>query len=141
MQAMPPDVRAAFEAFSSPVRHRLAEVRGMIFDLAAADDRIGVITETLKWGEPAYLTAATGSGSTVRLGQPRGRADRAGLYFICHTPLVDEFRALFGDLFDYEGNRAVLLPLAGEVDRLPLEFMLSAALTYHLRQRSARLAW
>jgi hypothetical protein len=29
----------------------------------------------------------------------------------------------------------VLLPLVGEVDRAPLEFMLSMALTYHLHRR------
>lgn len=135
MQPMPPDVQAAFEAFPPEVRHRLAEIRATILDVAAGDSRIGTITETLKWGEPAYLTAETGSGSTVRLGRPRGRADRAAIYFICHTPLVDGFRERFGDLFDYEGNRAVLLPVSGEVARVPLEMMLSAALTYHLRPR------
>ncbi|RYH00574.1 MAG: DUF1801 domain-containing protein [Alphaproteobacteria bacterium] len=134
MLPMPPDVRAAFEAFPPEVRHRLAEIRAIILDVAAGDDRIGAITERLKWGEPAYLTAETGSGSTVRLGRPRGRPDCAAVYFICHTPLVEAFRARFGALFEYEANRAVLLPVSGEVALVPLEMMLSAALTYHLRQ-------
>ena len=135
MQPMPQDVQAAFEAFPPEARHRLVEIRTIILDLAAADDRIGAITEALKWGEPAYLTAATGSGSTIRLGYPRGRRDCATIYFICHTPLVAEFREQFGDRFGYEGNRAVLLPVAGEVERVALAIMLSAALTYHLRAR------
>src|SRR5688572_2535928 len=68
MQPMPPDVQTAFQAFPPEVRHRLAEVRAMILDVAVDDPRIGTVTETLKWGEPAYLTKATGSGSTIRLG-------------------------------------------------------------------------
>lgn len=130
---MPGDVEAAFRAFPPAVRHRLVELRAMISGVAAGDPRIGALTETLKWGEPAYLTEATGSGSTIRLGWPRKRPDRAAIYFICHTTLVDTFRERFGGIFEYETNRAVLLPVTGDVDRAPLEFMLSMALTYHLR--------
>ena len=135
MQPMPRDVQAAFDAFPPEVRHRLAEIRRMIFRIAAEDPRIGTLTEMLKWGEPAYLTEATGSGSTVRLGWPRREPDHAAIYFICRTSLVDEFGERFGDLSRYEGNRAVLIPVSGEVASAPLAMMLSAALTYHLTKR------
>lgn len=135
MQPMPQDVRAAFDAFPPEVRHRLAEVRLMILRLAAGDWRIGAITETLKWGEPAYLTAATGSGSTIRLGWPRRMPDHAAIYFICRTTLVEEFRERFGDPFRHEGGRAILIPAAGEVATAPIEMMLSSALTYHLTRK------
>ena len=135
MPPMPRDVQAAFDAFPPAVRHRLMEIRTMIGQLAAADARIGLITETLKWGEPAYLTEETGSGSTVRLGWPRRGPDRAGLYFICRTTLVAEFRERFGAGFDYEGSRAVLLPVGGDIDRTCVETMLARALTYRLRAR------
>jgi hypothetical protein len=137
MQPMPQDVQAAFDTFPPEVRHRLAEIRAMIFSLAASDPRVGAITETLKWGEPAYLTEASGSGSTVRLGSARGESDRAAVYFICRTTLVDEFRGRFGDVFQYEGTRAVLLPAGGEIALEPLEILLSRALTYRLRKRRA----
>ena len=137
MEPMPQDVQAAFDAFPPEVRHRLAEIRAMIFEIAAADPCIGTITETLKWGEPAYLTEATGSGSTIRLGWPRRAPGRAAVYFICRTTLVDEVRERFGDDFQYEGSRAVLLPVNGSIAHAPLETMLSRALTYHLRPRGA----
>lgn len=137
MQPMPQDVQAAFDAFPPEVRHRLAEVRAMIFAVAAEDSRIGAITETLKWGEPAYLTEQTRSGSTIRLGWPRREPNRAAIYFICRTTLVDEFRERFGDAFHYEGMRAVLLPVDGDIAPAALEMMLSRTLTYHLRQRGA----
>ena len=136
MEPMPQDVQAAFDAFPPEARHRLAEIRGMILGVAAEDPRIGAVTEVLKWGEPAYLTQATGSGSTIRLGVPRGRPECAAIYFICRTTLVDTLRERFGRDFEYEGTRAVLLRARGEIARPPLEFILAMALTYHLRARS-----
>lgn len=137
MQPMPQDVLSAFDAFSPEVRHRLAEIRTMILRVANDDPRIGVVTETLKWGEPAYLTEASGSGSTIRLGGPKKVPDQVALYFICRTTLVDEFRERFGEGFQYEGTRAVLLPVTGEFETVQVEFMLARALTYHLGPRAA----
>lgn len=132
---MPRDVEAAFDALPPDTRHRLAEIRDMIFSVAAGDARIGAVSETLKWGEPAYLTDVTGSGSTIRLGWPRKAPDCAAIHFICRTSLVATFRERFGEAFRYEGDRAVLVPVAGAIDRSQLEFMLAMALTYHLRPR------
>ena len=137
MQPMPQDVQAAFDAFPPEVRHRLADIRAMIFGVAAEDRRIGPVSEALNWGEPAYLTEATGSGSTIRLGWPRRAPDHAAIYFICRTTLVDDFRERFGGTFQYEGTRAVLLPVGEEIARPQIETMLSMALTYHLRGRRA----
>ena len=140
MRPMHPDVRAAFDAFPPAVRHRLHDVRAMIFAAAGDDIRIGPIAETLKWGEPAYLTMATGSGSTIRLGWPKGDPGRAAIYFNCRTSLVGDFRTLFGNAFVYEGNRAVLLPVEADFDREALKAMLGMALTYHAAKRRGE-AW
>jgi polyphosphate kinase 2 len=111
----------------------LDEVRAMIFGAAAEDRRIGGLTETLKWDEPAYL-AASGSGSTIRLGVSKLAPDRVAVFFHCRTTLVADFRNRFGGAFAYEGNRAVLLPVK-DLDRAGVRFMLGSALTYHLRGR------
>ena len=89
---MPGDVAAAFSAFPAGVRARLLEVRDLIFETAAAIEGVGPLTETLKWGEPAYLTQATGSGSTVRLGRSRSSERECAVLFNCRTTLVDDFR-------------------------------------------------
>jgi hypothetical protein len=34
----------------------------MIFDVARQTKGVGKLQETLKWGEPAYVTAESGSG-------------------------------------------------------------------------------
>ncbi|MEM9825105.1 MAG: hypothetical protein AAF958_00875 [Planctomycetota bacterium] len=56
---IPPKVKAAFDQFSSPNRAVLLDVQEMIFDVAKDNERVGPLTETLKWCEPAYLTEQT----------------------------------------------------------------------------------
>lgn len=130
--AMPPEVADAFGAFPAPVRDRLLEVRRLIFATAADTEGVGPLTETLKWGEPAYLTEATKSGTTVRLGWPKLSPESCAVLVHCRTSLVESFRARFADSFAFEGNRAILLPLTGPLPEGPLRACLAAALTYHL---------
>ncbi len=129
---MPSDVRAVFAGYPEAARARLLEVRGLLFDLAG-EIGAGPLAETLKWGEPAYLTQATRAGSTVRLGLSGG--DPA-VFFICHTGLVDGFRADFPEVFSYLGNRGLVL---GEgYDRDVLAICLTRALSYHRKKRRVR---
>jgi hypothetical protein len=133
--ALPAAVAAAFDAFPPSVRGRLLEVRQLIFDTAAATPGVGPLTETLKWGEPAYLTEATRSGSTIRLGRPKTQGETCAVLFNCRTTLVDDFRAHFPGTFGYSGNRAILLDLASPLPKQPLAICLAMALIYHVRQR------
>uniref|UniRef100_UPI002F3F37FA DUF1801 domain-containing protein n=1 Tax=Aminobacter sp. NyZ550 TaxID=2979870 RepID=UPI002F3F37FA len=132
--AMPAAVAVAFAAFPAPVRARLLDIRRLILSTAAETSGVGPLTETLKWGEPAYLTETSGSGSTIRLGWPKPGGRTCAVYFNCQTTLVESFRAHFGETFAYQGNRALLL----DVDKplpAPLAICLAMALTYHRRQR------
>ena len=129
---MPAGVAAAFSVFPDRVRARLLEVRDLIFETSARAKGVGPLTETLKWGEPAYLTEATGSGSTIRLGRSSER--ECAVLFNCRTTLVDDFRSQFPDVFAYEKNRAVLLDAGEPLPEIPLSACLLMALTYHRRR-------
>jgi hypothetical protein len=136
---LPREVSRAFDAFPAPLRKRLFWVRELIFATAAAHEDIGRLTETLKWGEPAYLTEATGSGSTIRLGRLKDSA-HAAILFNCKTTLVDTFRERFPDQFEYRQTRALLLPVSGRLPKQELSVCLSLALKYHLDRRRKRSA-
>ena len=128
--AMPQAVRAAFDAMPAALRPCFADLRARILRVAAETARIGPIKESLKWGEPAYRPLS-GAGSTVRLALPKVAPDRCGVYFVCSTGLVDEFRARFPDLV-CEGNSIVLIdPDAPVPDAL--DICLHRALSYHLK--------
>ena len=51
---------------------KLLQLRELIMKTAAATPEVGRLEETLKWGEPAYLTRQTGAGSTIRMDSEEG---------------------------------------------------------------------
>ena len=126
-------VAAVFASYPQGVRQKLLGIRSLVFRIARDNESIGTLTETLKWGEPAYLTEATKSGSTLRIAWKRSAPDRYGLYFNCRTTLVDTFRTLFPELV-YEGNRTIVLPADEEPPWDSLSVCIEATLTYHRRQ-------
>lgn len=135
---MSADVAAAFDAFPVRARGRLLEVRAQIFRVAGTLDRVGALTEGLRWGQPAYLTAASGSGSTIRLGLSGGHEPGAAVFFNCRTELIEMFRDRFPGAFRYEKSRAILLDAPGPLPDAPLSICLGLALTYRQRRYGRR---
>jgi hypothetical protein len=125
-------VQQVFEQYPDPFRHKLLTIRDLVFETAAIEKQIGTIEETLKWGEPAYLTSETGSGSTIRLAWHQKTPNQCGIYFNCQTTLVPHFRAIFPDELNFEGNRAIVFGINDAIPIDRLQFCVFAALTYHL---------
>jgi Domain of unknown function (DU1801) len=131
---VPADVAAAFDAFPAAVRARLLEIRTLIFATAETLEGVGPLTETLKWGEPAYLTEASGSGSTIRLGWARASERDCAVLFNCRTTLVETFRDRFAEMFAYQKNRAIQLRASEPLPEPALSICLGMALTYHKKR-------
>ncbi len=131
---VPDAIYHALSRHSENGRERLLDIRQMIFTVAADIGDVGSLTETLKWGEPAYLTEVSRSGTTIRLGGTREASNDSALLFNCKTCLIDMFRTAFPADFKFEGNRALVIPADRAIPRTPLLFCLSAALTYHRRR-------
>lgn len=128
------EVAAVFNAYPKTIRAKLMWLRQLIFDTAVETEGVGELEETLKWGQPSYLTSASRSGSTVRI--DRAGAGQYAMYFNCQTTLVETFKDMFRDEFKYEGNRAIIF---GENDKIPVEklrYCISLALTYHLAKKN-----
>lgn len=138
MDAKPPfedsEVEARFASFPEAARRGLLTLRGLIFETAAANPEVGALAETLKWGQPAYLTPETRSGSTLRLGLPRQGG--FAIYTHCQTTILSEFRDLFPDDFVYEGNRAIHFAEGAALPLDQLRLLVHRALTYHLERRA-----
>ena len=128
-----PAVAKVFQAYPDEVREQLLALRALIFETASTTEGVGEIEETLKWGEPAYVTAQSRSGSTVRLGWKASKASRYAIYFNCRTSLVSTFRTLFPHEFRFEGNRAIVFTPSEALPLDALAFCVAAALTYHRR--------
>ncbi|WP_456389319.1 DUF1801 domain-containing protein [Profundibacter sp.] len=129
---LPANVATVYDSFPANARDVLLKVRALIFQTAATNPVIGSLTETLKWGQPAYLTEASKSGSTIRLGHSQ---DCGMIYLNCKTTLVDSMREIYPDTFNYQGNRAVLFALDQPLPNDALAHCCEMALTYHRNKR------
>lgn len=138
---VPGSVAKALSRYPEPMRARLLAIRGIIFAVAAETDGVGPLTETLKWGEPAYLTEASKSGTTIRLGTAKPNIEECAVLFNCRTTLVETFRSHFADVFAFAGNRALVVPIGKALPQQPLKLCLRAALTYHRRKEAASWPW
>jgi hypothetical protein len=133
-------VEKVFAAYPPKLRRKLQALRRVIFHVAKRTAGVGKLQETLKWGEPAYVTAESNSGGTIRINRHNKQDDQYAIYFHCQTMLVDSFRALFPATFKFEGNRCIVFHEDDDVPAEELEFCIAMALTYHLtrgRKRSS----
>jgi len=130
-------VDAVFDTYPAPLKTRLLALRRLIFETARTTAGVGALQETLKWGQPSYLTTETKSGSTVRIDQVKSAPDGYAIYFHCQTDLVETFRELYPTEFTYGGNRCILLNAKDKVPEPALRHCIALALTYHLNKRKA----
>ena len=127
-------VARKFQSYPDRVRPRLLALRDLIFTTAASIEGVGEIEETLKWGEPAYLTSQTKSGTTIRIDWKESKPACYAMYFHCQTNLVATFRATFPQDFTFEGNRAIVFREDEEAPMDALAYCVGLALTYRTRK-------
>ena len=123
-----PAVESVFAGYPDYVRPQMIALRKLVIDTAKATEGIAQLEETLKWGEPSYLTKI---GSTLRIDWKAKSPDQYALYFKCTSRLVETFKTVFKDTFEYEGNRAIVFKLNSELPTEELTYCIKSALTYH----------
>jgi len=122
------EVRSIFENYPLNVQEQLIELRELIVNTALKCEDIKDFEETLKWGEPSYVSKI---GSTIRLGLVKSNPNQYAMFFHCKTKLVDTFRHLYGDTFTFEGNRAILFNVKETIAKEELEHCILMSLKYH----------
>src|SRR5471030_197574 len=127
-------VASVFKAYPASLRRRLMILRELVFETAARTDGVGALSETLKWGQPSYLTAETGSGTTVRIDRLK-KSEGYAIYFHCQSGLVGQLKELYPDTFRYEGKRAIVFELNDKLPKRALAHCIGLALTHHLRKK------
>ena len=127
-------VKAVIDGYPEWVQSPVLRIRQWIFEIAGSDPMIGKIEETLKWGEPSYLTSQTKSGSTIRLAWRAKHPEEFGIFLNCQTTLIDEARSLFPTRLRFEGNRGILFMKNDALPEDEIKLCLDMALTYHKRK-------
>lgn len=127
-------VKEKFKSYPVHVRPYLERLRTTILDVANNTEGVGPLEETLKWGEPSYLTSKSKSGTTIRIDWKAKRPHQYALYVNCKTSLIDRYKTLFPEL-SYEGNRAIIFDLDKEAPENELRACILMALRYHVDKR------
>ena len=126
-------VKNSFNAYPPKIKKNLLFIRQLIFEIAAESTDIGELEETLKWGQPGYLTSKPKSGTTIRLGY--SEPSEYAIYVHCQTTLIAEFKEIYPEL-KYDGNRAILFDSKTKLPLKAVKHFIYLALTYHHRKNS-----
>lgn len=130
-----PLINQKFDAYPEHIKPKLQFLRKLILETAEEND-ISTIEETLKWNEPSYLVK---KGSTIRMDWKSKTPNQYAMYFKCTSQLVPTFKEVFGDIFNYENNRAILFTLEDEIPEKELKECIRLALQYHSLKKLPKL--
>lgn len=128
------EVISLLESYPEDLKASLSSLRRMILDIGESNEDVGVLEETLKWGQPSYLTVRPKTGTTIRIDRDTSNSGDFALYVNCQSSLVSEWRAMFPQL-TFGGNRSVHFRLGEDLPENELRQMITMALTYHSRKR------
>ncbi|MCB0455164.1 MAG: DUF1801 domain-containing protein [Aequorivita sp.] len=123
-----PEVEFVFASYPDSVRKKMMILRELVIATAMDIDGLTHFEETLKWGEPSYLAK---NGSTLRMDWKSKTPQQYALYFKCTSRLVETFKKVFKNNFNFEGNRAIVFQMDDAIPKAELKACIKATLTYH----------
>lgn len=121
-------VEEVFKNYPLAVKQQMLHLRELVLNTASEIEGLEKLEETLKWGEPSYVTKF---GSTIRIDWKEKNSKQYAMYFKCTSQLVPTFKLIFKDKFNFEKNRAILFNLNEEIPETELKQCIKMALTYH----------
>lgn len=130
-----PEVAAVFRSYPQKIRTKLMFLRQLILETAASIEIVGQIEETLKWGEPSYLTPKTKTGSTIRINIKKSHLEQYAIYFKCTANLVPAFKEKYAEKFRFEGDRSIVFKIDEKIPVKELKNCIALALTYHRNKK------
>lgn len=123
-----PKVEEIFGNYPDLIRDKMQHLRELVIETAEETEGVTELEETLKWGEPSFITK---HGSTLRMDWKEKTPNQYAMYFQCTSRLVDTFRLVFDQKFQYEGKRAIVFQLNQKIPEMELKECIKATLTYH----------
>jgi hypothetical protein len=133
------EVEGVYRAYSDRLREKLMRLRHLIFETAAELEDVGPLEETLKWGQPSYLTKQSKSGTTIRVDQIKSKPRQYCMMVHCQTSLVATYREFYSEVLRFDGKRCIEFDVEMDPPEDALRHCIELALTYHRNKRRDRL--
>ena len=116
-----------FDSYPTEAKERLLALRALILDVAEKS-ALGEVKESIKWGEASYTCQ---HGSPIRIDWKPKFPEQVSIYVNCQTTLIETFKEVYKNTFDYQGNRELILPLNQTLPTNELRGCIYMALHYH----------
>jgi len=117
-----------FNKYPKHVKKQMLHLRKLVLETASEIEGLEKLEETLKWGEPSYITK---HGSTIRMDWKEKNPEQCAVYFQCTSRLVTTFKTIYKNEFTFEGSRAIIFKLSDDIPVSELKHCFALALTYH----------
>ncbi len=131
-----PEFEDKMLSYPERVRPKMQYLRELVIETAEEMPNIKELDETLKWGEPSFVSKI---GSTLRMDWKEKMPNQYQLYFNCSSRLIETFKLVFGELFEYEKNRAIIFKIDEEIPVVALKECIATTLMYHKVKNSETL--
>lgn len=135
LPAIPAPIAAVTATWPPLAQSKFAKLRQIILTAAAEVPTTGSLSETLKWGEPAWLTEATKSGTTLRAAWKPAYSDEIGLFVNCRTSVAETMRQLYPDAFRFDGTRGLWMGLNDPMPEQAVDHLARLTQNYHRARR------
>lgn len=136
MENAPAPLLDQFASWSEPAQKAAWDCRTLFHDIAA-ENALGALDESLKWGQPSWRPKRLRTGSTLRMSWSPASPDRLALFVDCKTDLAARMQEIYPDLPANDGRRALAVDLRAELPRQALAHLAQMTFTYHLKKRAA----
>ncbi len=123
-----PRFETVFNEYPISVRAKMDTLRTLVIETAKNIDGLNTLEETLKWGEPSFVTK---NGSTLRINWSPKSPEKYAMYFQCTSKLVSTFRLVYKNMLTFEGNRAIIFKIDEKPPKEILKSCIKATLNYH----------
>ncbi|MDX2413985.1 MAG: DUF1801 domain-containing protein [Bacteroidales bacterium] len=126
-----PGVRLVFNSYPKSVKHQVIYLRTLVIKVASEVKGLEKLEETLKWGEPSYLTK---NGSTLRIAWKDKSPEQFGIYFKYTSSLVPTFKSIYNDIFEFEETRAIVFKINDTIPEVELQHCIAMAFDRRAQQ-------
>ena len=131
-------VEAVFTNYPDFVRDKMQHLRKLVRETAEETEDVVVLEETLKWGEPSFVTK---DGSTLRMDWKEKTPNQYAIYFQCTSRLVDTFRLVFDHKFQYEGKKSNCISIRPKNSRIGIKRMYKSVFEISQSERPNHLRY
>ncbi len=139
MPPLAPDLLNTFALWPDVAQTQAFVIRTLCWRVAEAADT-GPLTESLKWGQPAWRPVKPRTGSTLRLSWNAATPDGLDLFVDCKTDLAARITTRFPDAFQSDKRRRLTLRTDSPPPEDALWHLARATFTYHQPKATRRTA-